>query len=135
MMLSPTRLIGHKEYGNTPPGGYPGRKSDPRYDMNWRRARVANFKPRTGPTPTPVLEEDDMAPWILRAQPGGSAYLIVGDSIAVPFKEAVDVKEARDTEKLLQLDLDPDMFNQVLGAIQARGRAMDTILANQAGTT
>jgi hypothetical protein len=51
-MLPVTRLIGHKEYGNTPPGGYPGRKGDPRYSMDWRRARVASFQPRTG--------EDDM---------------------------------------------------------------------------
>lgn len=46
-MLPVTRLIGHKDYGCTPPGGWAGRKTDPVYDMNWRRARVANFRPRT----------------------------------------------------------------------------------------
>jgi hypothetical protein len=50
-MLPVTRVIGHKDYGNTPPGGWPGRKGDPVYDMNWRRARVAAFQPRS---------EDDM---------------------------------------------------------------------------
>jgi hypothetical protein len=49
-MLSATRVIGHREYGNTPPGGWAGRKTDPVYDMNWRRARVASFRP--------VLEDD-----------------------------------------------------------------------------
>ncbi len=37
-MLPVARLIGHKEWTS--------RKSDPRHDMNWRRARVANFTPR-----------------------------------------------------------------------------------------
>jgi hypothetical protein len=52
-MLPAHRVVGHKEYGNV---GHPGRKSDPSYDMNWRRARVAAFKPRSGslaPAPTP----------------------------------------------------------------------------------
>lgn len=44
------RVVGHKEYGNRAPGGYPGRKTDPTYDMNWRRNRVANF----------ITEGDDM---------------------------------------------------------------------------
>lgn len=56
-MLPVHRIIAHREYGNTPPGGYPGRKQDPTYDMAWRRGRVANFRPRTG-TPT---EEDPLA--------------------------------------------------------------------------
>lgn len=49
MALPAHRVIGHKEYGNV---GHPGRKSDPVYDMNWRRARVAAF--------TPGVQEDDM---------------------------------------------------------------------------
>lgn len=53
-MLPVHRVIGHKEYGNTPPGGWPGRKGDPVYDMNWRRARVAAFTPR-------ILEDDDVS--------------------------------------------------------------------------
>lgn len=53
MALPAHRVIGHKEYGNTPPGGYPGRKSDPVYDMNWRRQRVAAFTPRGDDMPTP----------------------------------------------------------------------------------
>jgi len=44
MALPAHRVIGHKEYGNT---GHPGRKSDPVYDMNWRRQRVAAFTPRS----------------------------------------------------------------------------------------
>lgn len=48
-MLSPTRVIGHKEWAK-------GRKSDPTYDMAWRRGRVATFVPRTGTTPP---EDDD----------------------------------------------------------------------------
>lgn len=52
-MLPAFRVIGHKEYGNRPPGGTPGRKSDPTYSMDWRRNRVANFTPRTE-------QEDDM---------------------------------------------------------------------------
>lgn len=39
-MLPAHRVIGHKEYAA-------GRKSDPVYDMNWRRARVAAFTPRS----------------------------------------------------------------------------------------
>lgn len=43
-MLSPARVIGHREYAG-------GRKSDPRHDMNWRRNRVAGFVPRNRKTP------------------------------------------------------------------------------------
>jgi hypothetical protein len=50
-MLPPARVIAHREYGNTPPGGWAGRKTDPTYDMNWRRERVAAFRP---------VQEDDM---------------------------------------------------------------------------
>jgi len=52
-MLPVHRLIGHKEYAA-------GRKSDPVYDMNWRRGRVANF---TGGAPAPAAtrEWDEMA--------------------------------------------------------------------------
>jgi len=46
-MLHAHRVIGHKEYGNTPPGGWTDRKQDPAYDMNWRRARVAAFTPQS----------------------------------------------------------------------------------------
>lgn len=52
-MLPAHRVIAHREYGNTPPGGWPGRKTDPTYDMTWRRNRVAAFTPRTS-------QEDDM---------------------------------------------------------------------------
>lgn len=54
-MLPAHRVIGHKEYGNV---GHPGRKQDPIYDMNWRRDRVANFKPRTGDDDMPLTEDD-----------------------------------------------------------------------------
>lgn len=37
-MLPTSRVIGHKEWA-------PGRKSDPLYDMGWRRSRVAAFNP------------------------------------------------------------------------------------------
>lgn len=47
-MLPAHRVIGHREYGNTPPGGWAGRKTDPTYSMDWRRNRVAAFKPRSG---------------------------------------------------------------------------------------
>jgi hypothetical protein len=57
-MLSVTRVIGHKEYGCTPPGGWAGRKTDPVYDMNWRRARVANFRPRTQEDDMPLTDAD-----------------------------------------------------------------------------
>lgn len=56
-MLPAFRVIGHREYGNTPPGGWPGRKQDPVYDMNWRRGRVANFSPRGDDMP---LSEQDL---------------------------------------------------------------------------
>jgi hypothetical protein len=46
MALPAHRVIAHREYGNTPPGGWPGRKGDPVYDMNWRRQRVAAFQPQ-----------------------------------------------------------------------------------------
>jgi hypothetical protein len=44
-------VLGHKEWGNRPPGGWPGRKTDPSLDMNERRAAVAAFTPD---------QEDDM---------------------------------------------------------------------------
>lgn len=52
--LPASRVVGHKEYGNQP-NGWPGRKTDPSYSMDWRRRRVASFKPRTGAAggPTP----------------------------------------------------------------------------------
>lgn len=50
------RVVGHKEYGNTPPGGWAGRKTDPQYSMEWRRNRVVNFTPGN----SPAQEEDDM---------------------------------------------------------------------------
>lgn len=54
-MLPVARVIGHKEYGNTPPGGWPGRKKDPVYDMAWRRSQVAAFTPRKeSDMPTPA---------------------------------------------------------------------------------
>lgn len=53
-MLPAHRVIAHKEYGNT---GHPGRKSDPTYDMDWRRARVAAFTPTRATT----IEEDDVS--------------------------------------------------------------------------
>lgn len=68
-MLSPTRVIGHKEYGNRPPGGWPGRKQDPTYDMDWRRGRVASFRPRTGGAPTTPQEEDDVRFKVFRSDP------------------------------------------------------------------
>lgn len=43
-MLSASRVIGHREYAGP-------RKSDPRLDMDWRRARVAGFRPRTAGHP------------------------------------------------------------------------------------
>ncbi|HEY9354627.1 MAG TPA: N-acetylmuramoyl-L-alanine amidase [Nocardioides sp.] len=51
-MLPVSRVIGHKEWA-------PGRKSDPTYDMNWRRAGVAGIVPRGSvepqtPAPKPV---------------------------------------------------------------------------------
>jgi hypothetical protein len=49
-MLSPTRVIGHKEWAAS-------RKSDPTYDMNWRRARVAAFTPQ-GEDDMPLSEDD-----------------------------------------------------------------------------
>lgn len=40
-MLPVARVIGHREWA-------PGRKVDPRYDMNWRRNGVAGIRPRGG---------------------------------------------------------------------------------------
>lgn len=47
-MLPLGRVIGHREWA-------PGRKTDPRYDMNWRRAGVAGITPRN-------QEDNDMTP-------------------------------------------------------------------------
>jgi hypothetical protein len=41
-MLPVSRVIGHKEWA-------PGRKSDPTYDMNWRRAGVAAITAQEAP--------------------------------------------------------------------------------------
>jgi hypothetical protein len=46
-MLPIARVIGHREWA-------PGRKSDPTYDMDWRRAGVAGIRPRI------AGQEDDM---------------------------------------------------------------------------
>jgi hypothetical protein len=47
-MLNIARVIGHKEWA-------PGRKSDPAYDMNWRRAGVAGIRPRN------AAQEDELS--------------------------------------------------------------------------
>jgi DNA-binding transcriptional MerR regulator len=44
-MLPISRVIGHREWA-------PGRKTDPAYDMDWRRAGVAGIRPR-------AAQEDD----------------------------------------------------------------------------
>lgn len=49
-MLPIARVIGHKEWS-------PGRKSDPVYDMNWRRAGVAGIRPKSS-NPAPPSEDD-----------------------------------------------------------------------------
>lgn len=47
MPVDVTRIIGHREWA-------PGRKSDPTYNMGWRRAGAAGIVPRT-----PTRPEDD----------------------------------------------------------------------------
>jgi hypothetical protein len=70
-MLPATRVIGHKEYGNQ---GHPGRKSDPVYEMSWRRARVAAFTP-AAPAPEP---EETTVPYIIRSVGKPEAILVEG---------------------------------------------------------
>lgn len=44
--VAASNVVGHREWA-------PGRKSDPRYDMGWRRARVAAVSTGSGRPPTP----------------------------------------------------------------------------------
>jgi hypothetical protein len=48
-MLPIARVIGHREWT-------PGRKADPVYDMDWRRAGVAGIRPRNAD------QEDEISP-------------------------------------------------------------------------
>jgi hypothetical protein len=70
------RVFGHREWA-------PGRKSDPRYDMGWRRSRVAvigrSGSPAPAPTPDPPApkpaprtEEDDVMDIEIRPAADGS---------------------------------------------------------------
>ncbi len=52
MTLSVGRVIGHREWS-------PGRKTDPRYDMNWRRSGVAGIAPRAPVTTHPAAAGED----------------------------------------------------------------------------
>lgn len=52
-MLPVARLIGHKEWA-------PGRKSDPRYSMDWMRGLVAAFRPRPAPEDDVPLTKTDV---------------------------------------------------------------------------
>lgn len=66
-----SHVVGHREWA-------PGRKTDPRYDMAWRRACVAAVTPRGDPAPTPppapdwagpaVLREGDTGEWVAAVQ-------------------------------------------------------------------
>jgi hypothetical protein len=71
-MLPSSRVIGHREYGNTPPGGWAGRKTDPVYDMNWRRQQVADFTPNSPEEDDVVTEQDkiDIANKVAELIPG-----------------------------------------------------------------
>lgn len=50
MPVDASRVIGHREWA-------PGRKSDPTYNMDWRRAGVAGIVPRP-PTEDAMTKED-----------------------------------------------------------------------------
>ena len=54
-MLPVTRVVGHKEWS-------PGRKSDPIYDMNWRRAGVAGVRPNPVTPVAPVTPAQPRLP-------------------------------------------------------------------------
>ncbi len=63
-MLPIGRVIAHREWS-------PGRKSDPVYDMNWRRDRVARIGPR-------AQEDSDMTPDQAKQLAALHAQLVTG---------------------------------------------------------
>jgi hypothetical protein len=99
-MLPVHRVIGHKEYGNQP-NGWPGRKTDPVYSMDWRRQRVAAFKPRNAPSPGGFLmaltdaEQDDLYERVKRlTEPN-----ISGRTLSTAVRELHDVWILREWER------------------------------------
>lgn len=68
------RLIGHKEWAGE-------RKTDPQYDMDWRRSRVATFRAPVEPPPAPATldlsKEDSMRNLIVKDPSRPHVFLVV----------------------------------------------------------
>jgi hypothetical protein len=101
LMALPThRVIGHKDYGNQP-NGWAGRKTDPTYSMEWRRQRVAAFKPRNAPSPGGFLmaltdaEQDDLYARVKRLTDPN----ISGRTLPTAVRELHDVWILREWER------------------------------------
>jgi hypothetical protein len=89
MSRTPSSLIGHKEWA-------PGRKSDPRHDMGWRRAQVARAMARPAPAPapqpaptpappaTPKVQEDEM--YAVVSDPAGTGDYGTNGLTKFPFR-------------------------------------------------
>lgn len=82
-MLPVDHLIGHKEWTS--------RKSDPRYSMNWRRSRVAAFRPRGDDDVTP---EELLNAKVSTAEGTVRQTLIDARQIARRAEEAADEAKA-----------------------------------------
>ncbi len=97
MSVDATRVRGHKEWAKPP-----GRKTDPRYDMAWRRARVVALAAQTSPSPSPPprppmgtdSEEHDMTMLVVRLTTGPAVLLLFYPSgtVSVPIKNGTQLK-------------------------------------------
>jgi len=88
-----SHLIGHKEWA-------PGRKTDPRHAMSWRRAQVKTVREGATPAPNPV------APQLLVAVNG-----------------VLDVRTVKELQKQLHVAVDGDMGPITIKALQRKVRA------------
>lgn len=112
-------VLGHKEWGNRPPGGWPGRKQDPRIDMDDRRAAVAAFTPD---------QEDDM--------PSVKDFVkeLLDTRVTLPDNSTPTLRTLlpaiRQSQKSQQADLDD--IQSRLAAIEARLPAPSEPTSSQA---
>ncbi len=137
-MLPVHRVIGHKNYGNTPPGGWKGRKGDPVYDMDWRRNRVANFHPRSGDDmPTAQEVADAVVARLLQANNRTVGDTLLNIEQAVSDDQWSSVSTAvwnRPIAPGATLE-DPVRAWQMLLSLDATLRGLTALVAQQNGLT
>ncbi len=136
-MLPIYRIIGHKDYGNTPPGGWPGRKQDPAYNMDWRRIRVANFTPRGDDMPTPEEVADAVVARLLQANGRTVGDTLLNIERAVSDDQWSSVSTAVWNRPIAPgaTPEDPVRAWQMLLSLDATLRGLTALVAQQNGLT